>query len=104
MSDRGMMKWAPYKSLDRQSDFLDKMVYERGKKPRPLHSSEEAEEINAFLLTYHHQETLLHFYEDGYTREARGIITEINSIYKFIKIYDKRIDFRDIVDINSSDF
>ena len=34
MSDRGMMKWLAYKSLDQQADYLAKMAYERGKKER----------------------------------------------------------------------
>jgi hypothetical protein len=42
MSDRGMMKWAPYKSLDQQATYLAKMAYEAGKKARPLHSSDRS--------------------------------------------------------------
>jgi|LAHS01.1.fsa_nt_gb hypothetical protein len=104
MSDRGMMKWAPYKSLDQQGDYLAKMAYERGKKPRPLHSSEEAEVLNEFLTNYHHQAVLLKVYDDGYSREIKGVITEINSIYKYLKIADERVAFRDIIDLNDADF
>jgi hypothetical protein len=103
MSDRGMMKWAPYKSLDQQADFLAKMAYERGKKPRPLHSSDEAEEINDFLVNYHQQETALTYFYDGYSRTTAGIITEINTIYKYIKISDEKVFFRDIISIKNGD-
>jgi hypothetical protein len=104
MSDRGMMKWAPYKSLDQQGDYLAKMAYERGKKPRPLHSLEEAEAINDLLTHYHRESVLLEVYEDGYTRQIIGIITEINDIYKYLKIADEKIAFRDIVVLKDSDF
>jgi hypothetical protein len=103
MSDRGMMKWLPYKSLDQQSDFLAKMAYERGKKPRPLHSNEEAEAINDLLVHYHDESVLLRYYRDGYIGETRGIITEINTIYKYIRLFDEKIDFRDIVYLSDSD-
>jgi hypothetical protein len=87
MSDRGMMKWAPYKSLGPTSDYLAKMAYERGKKERPLHSSsEEAEEINDVLVNYRWQAGLFTLYDDGYTEEITGKITEINSIYKYLKL------------------
>ena len=35
MSDRGMMKWAPYRSLVEQSEFLEQMRYQKNKKDRP---------------------------------------------------------------------
>jgi|SRR5574344_1421112 hypothetical protein len=102
MSDRGMKKWAPYKSLDQQADFLGKMAYERGKKPRPLHSSEEAEEINDYLIHYDGKATCLHYFSDGYTLEIVGLISEINTIYKYLKINDEKIPFRDIVSLESA--
>ena len=49
MKDRGMMKWAAYKSLNRQSDFIAKTLYEQGKKEKPLISEERAEKIDALL-------------------------------------------------------
>jgi hypothetical protein len=103
MSDRGMKKWAPYKSLDQQADFLAKMAYERGKKPRPLHSSDEAEEINDFLLHYDGGTICLSYFCDGYTTETTGKICEINTIYKYLKINDNKIDFRDIVCFKNAD-
>jgi hypothetical protein len=104
MSDRGMMKWLAYKSLDQQADYLAKMAYERGKKERPLHSSEEAEEINDVLVNYRGSEVFLRYYVDGYTEEITDKITKIDSIYKYLIIADNKIAFRDIVELKDLDF
>jgi len=104
MKDRGMMKWAPYKSLDQQKGFLAKMVYERGKRERPLHSSEEAETINKVLINYHGESVFLRYYDEGYYQDTQGKITKIDSIYKCLLIANMKIAFRDIVELRSLDF
>jgi hypothetical protein len=104
MKDRGMMKWAPYKSLDQQADYLAKMAYERGKRERPLHSNEEAESINSVLANYHGEDVFLRYYDAGYCREIKAKITKIDSIYKYLWISDMKIAFRDIVELRSLDF
>lgn len=104
MKDRGMMKWAPYKSLDQQADFLAKMAYERGKRERPLHSSEEAATINDVLVNYHGESVFLRYYDDGYYQDIQANITKIDSIYKCLWIADTKIAFRDIVELRSLDF
>ena len=43
MNDRGKLKWAPYKSLEKQADFLARLEYERNKIPCPQMSSDKAE-------------------------------------------------------------
>ena len=53
MSDRGIKKWAPYKSLPEQ-DFTLKGHKEKEEKiEKPTISSEFAEEINNILVNYH---------------------------------------------------
>ena len=104
MKDRGMMKWAPYKSLDQQSDYLSKMNYERNKQERPLMSNERAEEINALLVDYHGQKVKLCFFDDGYIHEIEGDIRHIDIIYKYIDILDYRIVFKDIDSIFDANF
>ena len=104
MKDRGMMKWLAYKSLDQQADYLSKMAYERGKQSRPLHSNEEAEEINDVLVNYQGGSVLLRYYDDGYTYEVTGKIAKIDSIYKMILIADIKVYFRDIIELRNLDF
>ena len=99
MKDRGMMKWAPYKSLDQQADYLAKMAYEKGKKGRPTLSNEEAEEINELLVHYHDELVKVHYFRDGYVYEETGPLNEINKIYKLLKINDLVIYFKDIISL-----
>jgi hypothetical protein len=101
MKDRGMIKWAPYKSLNQQADFLSKMAYEKNKREKPLISDEEAEEINALLVAYHHEAVEVRYVRDGYFYEERGMIDKIDTIYKYIKINDIMIHFKYIVRFKS---
>jgi hypothetical protein len=103
MSDRGMMKWLPYKSLSEQEGFLEKRAYERGKQEKPLLSSEEASAINALLCSYHGQPVTLRYYEDGYCYDVTGTLSTIETIYKYIVISDKRVLFRNIVSISDTE-
>ena len=100
--DRGMMKWAPYKSLIEQSTVLARMRYEKGKKPRPLISSDRAREINDILVNYTGEEVDAEYYEDGYRHRIAGIISEISALYKYLVIAEKRISFVDLLNLDST--
>ena len=76
-SQRGMVKWAPYKSLIEQAPILARMRYEKNKKPRPWISQDRAAEINEVLVAYHQEEVDANYYEDGYLYDIRGIIDVI---------------------------
>ena len=82
--NRGMKKWAPYKSLNEQADFIKKMYYDKHKIERPKISNEVAEEINNILTNYNNEILQITYYDDGY------VYTIENSIYK-IDIINKRI-------------
>lgn len=99
MSERGMKKWLPYKSLDKQSDYLKKMAYEKGKKEKPSIAMEEAESINKILSSYHGQEVSLSYFEDGYIHEEKGIIKKISIIYKYLILNDIAFSFSSIVSL-----
>jgi hypothetical protein len=100
--DRGMMKWAPYQSLIEQATALARMRYEKGKRPRPLISSDRAREINDILVAYDGEEVDAEYYEDGYRHEIHGVIEEISTLYHYLVIEDKRIAFRDLLNLDSS--
>ncbi|MFA6619527.1 MAG: YolD-like family protein [Bacilli bacterium] len=104
MKNRGMMRWLAYKSLNQQADYLSEMAYERGKQTRPLHSNEEAEEINDLLMNYQGGSVLLRYYDDGYTQEITGRITKIDSICKSLTIANTKVAFRDIVELRNLNF
>ena len=54
-----MKKWAPYKSLNEQEDYLKKLHNKQEKVERPSLSSDEADNINEILVNYHGEETVL---------------------------------------------
>lgn len=93
MRERGMLKWAPYKSLEQQADYLARMEYERNKIPCPQMSADKAEEINAILSNYSNETVIAKYWHDGYIYTIHGKITEISSLYKYIKVGDVEIPF-----------
>ena len=100
--DRGMMKWAPYKSLDSQDDFLRKMAYEKGKKPKPRLMEDEIQRIDSILSSYHGQNIEVSYYDDGYIHKLIGVISKISKTFMFLMVGDTRIDFRNLVGLREN--
>lgn len=98
MKERGMAKWAPYKSLIEQEDFMSTMYRKKNAIEKPLISSDKAEEINAIFSSYRGQEVAISFFLAGAIKESRGPIKRIDSFYRFIEINGIRIPFSSIVD------
>ena len=90
MSERGMKKWAPYKSLPEQEKYLRKLKEDQEKVSRPVMSSDEAEEINEILVNYAGEEILI-----TYWRKIRKLTYDfahtISSIFKKIDADNKKI-------------
>ena len=84
MSDRGMKKWAPYKSLVEQTPSLEGTYEDNRKIERPKISQDVAEEINEILVNYHNQDLKIRFFK-------RGHIYEIVSSLKKIDVLNKKI-------------
>lgn len=100
--DRGMKKWAPYKSLDSQADFLMKMAYEKGKKPKPQLMEDAMHRIDEILASYHGQNIEVSYYDDGYIHKLMGTISEISKTFMFLVIGGTRIDFRSLVGLREN--
>ena len=64
MSERGMKKWAPYKSLVEQEKYLNKAHDDNQKIERPQMSSDEAESINEILVNYQGEELIIAYEEN----------------------------------------
>ena len=84
MSERGMKKWAPYKSLVEQEKYLKKAQDDNQKVSRPTISSDEAEIINEILVNYQGEELII-----AYWRNDK--INTVSSILKKIDIDNKKI-------------
>ena len=84
MSDRGIKKWAPYKSLTEHTDTLERTRKNREKVEKPIISNEEAEDINNILVNYNGEELTIEYYRN------EQIIKE-DIIIKRIDIYEKKL-------------
>ena len=100
MRERGMLKWAPYKSLEQQADYLARMEYERNKIPCPRMSEDKTKEINEILSHYKGETIVAKYWHDGYIYTIHGKITEISSLYKCIKVEEIEIPFAKLTNLD----
>ena len=100
---RGMKRWLPFQSLVEQETYIDKMLYEKNKIPRPLVSVEQARKIDKILKEY--SDTTLNFkiYIDGYLYTYKGKIMALDKNKKIVYFDDFFIGVRDIIDIDDPD-
>ena len=100
MSERGMKKWAPYKSLATQYDKLHEMREKKAKVEKPLISSDKAEEINEILTTYNGETLLFTIYENGKIVNVVDTISTIDVLNKKLILSSRKsILFKNILDI-----
>ena len=103
MSDRGMKKWAPYKSLIEHDPALDKIKKDREKVSKPKISIEEAEEINEILVHYHGQEVIITYYREGKINELQTTIKKVDDIARRILTVDRNtITFSELIRIQNA--
>ena len=100
MSERGMKKWAPYKSLNEQEDYLKKLHQNQSKVERPRISSDEAENINEILVNYHGEELLIEYWRNDKLYAVSSILSKIDPINKKIVLpLRKTIYFNELIRI-----
>ena len=98
MSDRGMKKWAPYKSLNEQWSTLDRLHQDEEKMEKPQISNEVAEEINEMLVNYHGQELEFYYYKNGYIKKEKSTIKKIDAFNRKLILDNQMIIYlKDLV-------
>ena len=98
MSERGMKKWAPYKSLNEQENYLNKLHKDNEKVEKPRISSDAAEEINDILVNYHGEELLITFYRGEKIQSIASTIKKVDAENKKIVLSDRKtIYFTELV-------
>ena len=90
MSERGMKKWAPYKSLNEQENYLNKLHKDNERVEKPKISSDAAEEINKILVNYQGEELLITFYRNNNIQSITSIIKKIDADNKKIVLPDRK--------------
>lgn len=105
MADRGMKKWLPFSSLTEQSEYLNKMLYEKYKVERPLIFSEQQEKINKILVEYDYISPLsMDIYYDGYIYHINEKITFIDKNKKIAYFTTFYLPLKNIIDIEDETF
>lgn len=101
MSDRGIKKWAPYKTLSEQ-DFTLKSHKEKEEKiEKPIISREFAEEINEILVNYHGETLIIGYYKNGKILEVEDKIKKIDPYEKKLILFSRKIIMiNDIVSVS----
>ena len=90
MSERGMKKWAPYKSLIEQEKYLKKASNDNQKQVRPTLSSDEAELINEILVNYHGEELIISYWRNEKINTMSTTLKKIDEINKKIILPDRK--------------
>ena len=90
MSERGMKKWAPYKSLIEQEKYLKKASNDNRKQVRPTLSSDEAELINEILVNYHGEELIISYWRNENINTVSTTLKKIDEINKKIILPDRK--------------
>ena len=100
MSERGMKKWAPYKSLIEQEKYLNKTKQDNNKQIRPQISSDEAELINEILVNYHGEEVEILYWRNEKTYSISTILVKIDPENKKIVLSERRtIYFKELISL-----
>ena len=100
MSERGMKKWAPYKSLNEQEDYLNKLHQKQVKIERPRISSDEAESIDEILVNYHGEELLIEYWRNDKINTVSSILSKIDAVNKKIVLPSRKtIYFNELIRI-----
>ena len=98
MSERGMKKWAPYKSLPEQEKYLKKLKEGQEKVERPVMSSDEMEEINEILVNYAGEEVLISYWRNEKINSVSTMIKKIDVDNKKIVLPDRKtIYFHELI-------
>ena len=100
MSERGMKKWAPYKSLIEQEKYLKKAHQDNEVIARPVISSDEAEEINEILVNYHGEELEVSYWRNDKINTVSTILVKIDPVNKKIVLPERKtINFNELISL-----
>ena len=104
MSDRGIKKWAPYKTLSEQDFNMSRQKEKEEKIEKPTISADFAEEINEILVNYHGEELTINYYKNGKIIEVVDCIKKIDTFEKKLVLCSRKIIMlREIVSIIRND-
>ena len=101
MSDRGMMKWVPYKSLVEQDQELTKWRINKEKIEKPIIMEDKAAELNDFLVSYHDQVIIASYFQSGFIVKVKGQIKKIDLNDQSLLVDTTKIKLVDLLDLEN---
>jgi hypothetical protein len=95
-------KWQPYDALEGYQASLRKVEHEKGKIARPVLSPDALEELDEKLKRAMDtdQRIKISFYQDGYVKEAEGLIVKVDPIDRLVMLNSTSIKLSAILDID----
>lgn len=104
MSDRGIKKWAPYKSLVEQGESISKMESALEVASRPILSPDQEEEINSILVNYNGQFLNIKYYHNKKIYAVKAHILKIDlDNRRLILDTDEKVSLSEIIGIENLD-
>ena len=89
MSDRGIKKWAPYKSLVEHDPAINKTKEEKTPVSKPKISNDEAEQINEILTNYQGETLLVSYYHNKKIITKEIVIKKIDTYERKLVLIDR---------------
>ena len=102
MSDRGMVKWAPFNSVINGNQVLKEIKFVKSKMSKPVLSEEQIANLEEKIITSYSENSMikLYYYKNEHINIINGRITKLDSVNKKIIINNKTsIYFNNIIDI-----
>lgn len=99
--DRGIIKWAPFDALVGFQNKIDEMLYERGKKERPILCEDKLIEMDRVIreAIESKYEVFIEYYHEGYFKHLSGAIDRIDEINGIIDVCGLSLEVVDVLEM-----
>ncbi|MBE6127089.1 MAG: YolD-like family protein [Erysipelotrichaceae bacterium] len=95
-AERGMVKYAPYKSLVEQSSYLATMRARRAQVEKRVFLDDEVERIDEILTHCDDQPLIVFYWKNGFIHKEEGLISKIDPYARVISINETVIPLDDL--------
>ena len=97
-TQRGMKKWAPFKALENQDQFIKKIIDKNNSTEFPSLSEEQINEINYGINNYLNKQIKVIYFTNK-TQSYKGFYQKLNQYDNYLLIDKKRIPISSIIEI-----
>lgn len=97
---RRMIKWKPFYSVPGIEKIAKEINEEKEKIDRPIILNSRDINYNIEIALNKKSDVTIKYYDYGFLKIKTGKITNINTIYKYLEINNKRIYFKNIIKLD----